>query len=265
LSSVYDVDGQQISPSSFKALQCPLFIDSSAEPSASASRAILMAEARVRAEEPKEQTAAPAQNTPIVVMAAAGVVAQFPQPEMQESKTQQTPQAASKAQARKTQSRRVATAVSDLGLQNQQLRPETSKPGQELTLQILAGSSPQQVEGTRERQSSLSQSQKSLILSFAETTGLLRQTRTGNSEALLEFNPMIVLLDFVAFFAAVLAFCLLVYHSGLHTAAVPNRADLYRALMDGMDLRAQQPVRRTHRRAPTMQASASALMFPVAR
>lgn len=265
LGSVYDVNGQQLSPGSFKALQCPLFIDSNAEPSAAASKAILRAEVRVRAEEPEQQAIAPAQNSPILVLGAAGVVAQFPQPETRNAELQVKPQAARKAETPGTQDRRGATAVSGLGLESQQLQPETSKPRQELMFQASVVPSPKLVDRPREQSSSLAQSQKSLVLSFAEATGLIRQARTGDSEASLEFNPMMVLFDFVAFFAALLAFGLLVFHQGLRTAEVHSRADVYRAVLNGIDLETQPPVLKTPRRAQSAQAPASALMFPVAR
>jgi hypothetical protein len=265
LGSVYDVNGQRLSSESYKHLQCPLFIDSSAEPSAAASKAILRAEARVRAEEPEQQATAVPQDAPILVLGAAGVVAQFPQPETRNAEPQEKLQAARNAEARRTEERRGATAVSDLGLDNQQLRPETSKPRHESMVQALTVPSPKQVDRPREQSSSLAQSQKSLVLSFAEATGLIRQARSGESEASLEFNPVMVLFDFLALFAAVLAFSLMVFHPGFRTAEVHNRADVYRAVLNSIDLETQSPVHVTPRRAPSVQAPASAMMFPVAR
>jgi hypothetical protein len=219
----------------------------------------------VQAEEPEQQATAAAQNTPILVLGASGVVAQFPQPETRNAEPQEKPQVARNAEAGRTEKRRGATAVSDLGLDNQRLQPETSKPRQELMVQALAVPGPKQVDGARERNSSIVQSQKSLVLSFAEATGLIRQARTGESEAALEFNPVMVLFDFLALFAAVLAFSLLVFHPGFRTAEVHHRADVYRAVLNSVDLETQQPVHVTLKRAPSAQAPASAIMFPVAR
>jgi hypothetical protein len=264
LGSVYDVNGERLSSGSYKHLQCPLFIDSSAEPSAAASKAILLAEARVRVEEPEQQATAAGQITPILVLGASGVVAQFPQPETRNAEPQEKPQAARNAEAGITEKRRGVTAVSGLGLDNQQLQPETSKPRQELMVQALAVPSPKQVEGPREQNSSAVQSQKSLFLSFAESTGLIRHARSGESEASLEFNPVMVMFDFLALFAAVLAFSLLVFHPGFRTAEVHSRADVYRAVLNCIDLETQPPVHVTTRRTPSVQAPASPLMFPVA-
>jgi hypothetical protein len=265
LGSVYDVNGQRLSPGSYKHLQCPLFIDSSAEPSAAASKAILRAEAGIRAEEPEQQASTAAgQITPILVLGASGVVAQFPQPETRNAEPQEKPQAARNADAGRTEKRRDATAVSDLALDNQQLQPETSKPRQEMMVQALAVPGPKQVDGPREQNSSSVQSQKSLFLSFAESTGLIRHARTGDSEASLEFNPVMVLFDFLALFSAVLAFSLLVFHPGFRTPEVHSRADVYRAVLNSIDLEMQPPVHMTTRRAPSVQTPASPLMFPVA-
>jgi hypothetical protein len=264
LGSVYDVNGQQLSPGSFKALHCPLFIDSNAEPSASASTAILRAEAGVRAAEPEEQSIAADQNKPIMVLAAAGVVAQFPQPAILNPATQERLQAAPKAEARKAQDRRGATAARGLGLKNQQTQPGISKPSQELTPRALAVPSPKQIVEKRAQSSSVAQSQKSLVWSVAEATGLIRQARTGGSAGLPEFNPVMVLFDFAALFAAVLAFCLMVaYRPGLRLAPVQNRADLYRAVMDGVDLQSQQRVHLAPKRASSVPAAASAMMLGI--
>jgi hypothetical protein len=259
LSGVYDVNGQKLSPGSSKALQCPLFIDSNAEPSASASKAILMAETRVRAEEPKEQAIAPAQNAPIMVVAAAGVVAQFPQPEVQKAETLEGPQAPVQAATGRVHKGRVAKAASVQALENQQVLSETSEPAQELTVHALAVPSPQQVEEKRERISSAGQSQKNEVLSFAEAIGLIRQVRTGAGVGSLEFNPVMVFFDFAALFSAVLAFCLLIVHPGFRTAVVNhNTVDRYReVLMRGIDPQAQAPVHFAPRRASRVSAQAA--------
>ena len=264
LSSVYDSNGQQISPESAKSLHCPLFIDSNSEPSASASMAILRAGVRVRAAEPEEQSTAAAPNQPIMVLAAAGVVAQFQQPEIQKSETQEEPQAAPPAKAGRIQHRQVSIAASVLGLEKQQLQPETSKPSHGLEVHASAVPSSRQVVEKSEQHSAAAQFQKSPVLSFAEATGLLRQSRTGDSEAPLEFNPVMVLFDFVALFTAVLSCCLLVFDPGIRTPAEhQRRADMYRAALGGIDLRQQQPVQAAPGRASAVPAQVSALMFRV--
>jgi hypothetical protein len=252
LSSVYDANGQRLTPVSFKTLQCPLFVDSNAEPSVSASKAILRAEAGGRAEMPEAQSTAAVENQPITVISAAGVVAQFPQPEMQQPETPEIPQAVSKAETGRTQNRRAETVAPDLRLADQGLSQGTPKPRQELAAHVLNVPSPKQLVEKREQIPSVAQSQNSPILSFAEATGLIRQPRTWGSGALLEFNPIMALFDFVALFATVLAFCLVIFRPGLRTYSLRVRPGQFRAASNRFDFRAQEGVRSTPRRVPAV-------------
>lgn len=256
LSSISDVNGQQLSPGSSKALQCPLSIDSNALPSPSASKAILLAEARVRSHQLEQQPVAPGQASPILVSAAAGVVAAFPQPDNQKSETQVVPQAAPRAEAGGTPARRSAPVASDPGRQDQQFQTGSLEAKREWTLQPLAVPSPKKAEKKNEQSIPAAGSQENGVLSLAEAIGLIRQTRTANSVGLLEFDPVMVLFDFLGLFSAVLAFCLLVFHPGLRTAAVRSKADLYRAILRGDDLRAPEALQVAPRRSPPAQAQA---------
>src|ERR1019366_8592869 len=105
---------------------------SGASASASASKAILIAEARAQTARPEELTAAPVESNSIVVLSAAGEVARLPLPETDSSEVQAKPQVAPKAQAVRTQGRRVASPASSLGPENSQLHAEVSKVKQEL-------------------------------------------------------------------------------------------------------------------------------------
>jgi len=255
LSSVYDVNGQQLTPGSFKALQCPLFIDSNAKPSASASNAILRAEGNARVKAPEEQTTAAVQDQPFMVLAATGVVAQFLQPELQKAETQEGPQAAPKAETSRARNTRGRALASGLVPENQQLTRKISKPRREWTVHALAAPRPKDVNVERAQISSVARSQNSPVLSFAEAIGLARPSRTGDSTALLESNPIMVLFDFVGSLAAVLGLCLLVVHQGRRAFGVRTKLELYRAALNRLDLRTLEPNRVTSRRALSVSGS----------
>jgi hypothetical protein len=250
LGSVYDVNGQQLSPETAKALQCPLFIDSTASPSASMSKAILSAQASARTGKAEEQTAAPAESKTVTVLAASGVVLQFPQPEMADTKEAETqaepqtktqadqhakPPATSKAESSRNPNGRVVMTASVAGPESERLRSAASKLGQELKAIAAEVPTPKLVEEVRERSASAVESQKSWVLSLAQAILLVRQVGTRGSEAALEFNPLMALLDFVALFGAIFAFCLLVFYPRLATAAVQRRTDLYRSALASSD------------------------------
>ena len=235
LGSVYDVNGQLLSPLSAKSMHCPLFIDSNATPSASASNAILSAQAIVRAEKPAEQSATPVENKPIMVISAAGVVDQIPQPEQKNSETKQEPLAAPKAAASTIQNRRIVPAVSALGHENSQLQSEVSKPRQQLTVQAAVVPIPKLVEETRQQIIAAVGSEQNSVLSLAQAIRLVRQVQIRNSEAVLEFNPVMVLLDFSALFAAILAFCLMVFHPRSRVPAVDETTDPYHVTLRRID------------------------------
>jgi hypothetical protein len=251
LASVYDVNGQQLSPASSKALQCPLFIDSNAVASASSSRAILSAEASVRSEKPKQQAAAPVavpvENETILILSAAGVVAQIPQPEIRNPEPQEKPlakslakhhakpHAALRAEAGKTQNGRVVTTASVLGFENELLQSGASKLGQELKALAPALPAPKQIEAAKAQSVSAVQYQQSAFLSLAQALRLIKQVQIRGSQSALEFDPLMVLLDFFALFAAILAFCLLVFYPGLATAVVQNSTDRYRTALTRID------------------------------
>lgn len=257
LSSVYDVNGQRLTPGSFKALHCPLFVNSNAEQSASASKAILRAEARVQTKAPVVEVAATVQNQSITILSAAGVVAQVPQPEISKVGVPETSQAASKVETGRIETRRVETAVADLRPAHEKLPQESPKSGLELPGRAVSVPSATPAEEKREYLSSVTQSQNSPIMSLAEATGLIRQSKTAYSGASLEINPFMALFDFAAFFAAVLAFGLLVFQRRRQTVEVrASRSELYRAALSGFDLRVQEPVRVAPRRPPAVARSA---------
>jgi hypothetical protein len=258
LSSVYDVNGQRLTPGSFKALQCPLFVNSNAQQSASASKAILRAEARVQTKATAVEVAATVQNQSITIFSAAGVVAQVPQPEILKVGAPEKLQVPSKVETGRTETRRVESAVADLRRAHEKSPQETSKSGLDLPDRALSVPSATPAEEKREYLSSITQSQNSPIVSFAEATGLIRQSKTAYSGASLEINPFMAFFDFVALFAAVLAFGLLVFRPVRQASEVRvSRSDLYRAALSGFDLRLQEPVRvAAPRRPPAVARSA---------
>jgi hypothetical protein len=64
---------------------------------------------------------------------------------------------------------------------------------------------------------------------------LIKQVQIRGSQSELEFDPLMVLLDFFALFAAILAFCLLVLYPGLTTAVVRSSTNRYRTALTRID------------------------------
>jgi hypothetical protein len=240
LGSVYDVNGLQLSSATAKSMRCPLFIDSDASSSASASKAILRAEASAQAVKAEEQTVARVESKSIVVLSAAGEVARLPQPETNRSEVQAKPQEATKAQLARTQSTRVVSPASSPAPQNSQLHAEVSQAvvsriTQEQPAPAAAVWIPRQVEATAEQSAPAAQTEQSWALSVAQATRLIRQVKVRGNDAVLEFNPAMVLFDFTALFGAILACGVLVFNPRPATASANERRDLYSEALTRID------------------------------
>jgi hypothetical protein len=257
LSSVYDVNGQRLAPGFLKALQCPLFIDSAAEPSASESKAILRAELSAPANSPDVQATKLVLNQSITVASAAGIVDQIPQPEIVKAEIQEKPQFAPNEVTGRKHNRRVETAVVGLRHPKEPMPRETSKARQDLMVQASSAPSPAPSVEKKDRISTVVDTQNSQILSLAEATGLIRQSRNAYSGASLEINPVMALFDFVALFAAVLGFGVLLIYPGRKTFGVRSKSELYWAALNGLDARMPEPVRVAPRRPAAVSRSAS--------
>ncbi len=212
LGSVYDASGQQLSPQSAKALHCPLFIDSDAQPSASASKAILSAEAAARTAKPELQAAAPVAHGALVVSSVEGIVAVVPQPEVAVSKAQDQPQVAPKRETASARTRHVVKATSVTGPVKQQTRSEVAQVRPEPAPPVAAAQSPKQVEVTNRQSTPATQREESLVLSFGRALGMIRQVETGGRAPVLEIDPLMMLLYFLALFVLVGAVALLAFN-----------------------------------------------------
>ena len=236
LGSVYDVNEQQLSPQSTKALQCPLFIDSDATPSASASKAILSAEAGLlRAGKPEKKSATPTEDGTVVISSAAGVVDTIQLPPMRTSGAQERPQAAPKPKANKTQRTRTATAVSRLRPDIPQIQREAPSPKPQLAVQAEAVQSPRQVEKNLEQSAPTSRSEENLALSVAQTMRLIRRVETRGGQSVLEFNPLMAVVYFLALFVFAGALALPFFQPRPLTAPVHNKFALLQTGSSGFD------------------------------
>ena len=250
LSSVYDVNGQRLTPESFRSLQCPLFVNSDAAPSASASNAILRAEAKGGTTAVKEQTSAVTAGQPITILSAAGVVAEIPLAEMHTTATQELPQAAPPVVAARVRIKQAERAVSSLKPEDPKVQPETFQPVPELPAQALAvtGAAQAQAIETRQNVSLARQSEDRTLLTFGEASGLIRLSRNGDGVASLEINPVLALLFFTAVFGAVMVLGLMIFRPGPREFRVRVKSTVLRAAMSGLDARVPEPVRVTARR-----------------
>lgn len=231
LGSVYDVNGQQLSPQSSKAMQCPLFIDSDATPSAAASKAILRAEASIRTAKPEPQSTAPAETGAIVISSAAGVVFEIPQQGFAISSVQDRRLDASKPETGSARTRRniQAQAAPASVLKKEEIRSEAAKMGPEPTAHVEVAQHQRQVEVTGRQSVPAIQPQESLALSLGRTLGLIRQVETRGRGPVLEIDPLMMFVYFLALFVAVGVVALLVFTPRAPATPAQRRLELLEA------------------------------------
>jgi hypothetical protein len=119
LAQVFDSKGIYLTPATTRALQCPLYVSSDAEPSASASQAILDA-GTLQAEKTKAKPASSAtEEKSVKVFSSRGEIARIAQPAYQQKELA----VASNHEAIKASKAEVS--------ENKQLKSEAAKPRQE--------------------------------------------------------------------------------------------------------------------------------------
>ncbi len=229
LGSVYDVNGQQLSPQSSKAMKCPLFIDSDAKPSASASKAILSAEAGIRTARPEPQFTAAAESRALVVSSVEGVLAVIPQPEIAASIVQEKPQAAPKRETGSAPSRHIVRTVPASALKKEQVRSEVAKLGPQPAAPAPVAQSPKRVEVLTGRSAPANPPQENMALSVGRAMGLIRQVETRSRGPVLEIDPLMMLLYFLALFVVVGAAALLMFNPRPLVTPAQRRLELLEA------------------------------------
>ena len=265
LGSVYDASGQRLSSGTYKALRCPLFIDSTATPSAAASKAILRAEVGIRVARSEEQAIAVAGVKPLAVYSAAGVVVELPPSLMKQSGPEQRPQEAAKPQERAS-GRQVETASTAPTLGNETAQAKANAPRESaLPPSVQAAPPDDPVQEERVEASTANASQVGVALTLGQAFRLVRRVETRDGETTYELDPAVALVHFLALFGMILAFGLLIVHPGRPVENIRTRMDIYREVLKSVEFQTQQsaPVRSQQMRIVSGQESA--LLFPVGR
>lgn len=265
LGSVYDQNGTQLSPESFKTLRCPLFIDSSATPSASRSKAILNAEVGIVVAKQVVQTAATVEKQPLTVFSAAGVVAQLPTSELSGARSQERPQPAPKEKAALAAKAQVVLPSPELPLQSRQVAAEASQPAPAEPVAAASEPGGAPVEDYATPSYSADPVQDNWLLSLAQALRLIRQVQGSGGESAFVFNPAMVLVDFLALFMAILSFSLLVFHPGSPVAVVRSRVDVYRDALKRVEFQPRQPVLATSRSTRIVAVPEAGMLLTIGR
>lgn len=273
LGGVYDVNGVRLSPLSSRALQCPLFIDSDATPSASASKAILSAEANLRAPRPNPQTTAPTpiESSTLVVESASGVVAEIPVPVVANPAAQAAVSASPSPEPRGIRSRRAIEAASKLTVSKERTLSEVAKSAPEPPVQAQVLQAPSRVDAPRAQITPAIQApqvDEELVLSLGLKLGLIRKVERPFGQTALEFNPLMMVLYFLALFVVAGAAALLFWSPRYPTAAVRRRLDPLETVFrrfespDGLPIRGSVPAMRAPRPVPASRRHAAPSLVP---